>query len=68
MFGNIYLEHILPEHFFILLPVLPVNSLTELREVDEPISGNLIGQVKHLLLQWVQAQHFQGRVQVLENH
>ena len=64
-FELVYLEHVLPEHFLILLSVLPVNSLAERREVDETIPGDLIGQVKNLLLQGIQAKHFQGSGQVL---
>ena len=41
-------------------------DLAKLGEVDEPIPGNLVGQVQHLLLQGVQAEHLEGSSQVLK--
>ena len=60
-----YLEHVLPEHLLIILPELVQDSLAEVREVDETILDNVVGQVYHLLLHGVQAEHLHGCVQVL---
>ena len=59
------LEYILPEDLLILFPVFLGDNLTKLWEINQPIPGNLIGQVKHLLLQGVQPKHFQSSMQVL---
>ena len=63
-----YLEHVLPEHFLIILPELVQDSLAEVREVDETILDNVVGQVYHLLLHGVQAKHLHGCMQVLTRH
>ena len=42
-----------------------MNYFTELREVDQPIPDNVVGQVNHLLLHGVQPQHLHGTHQVL---
>ena len=60
--GHSHLEHVLPEHLLVILPVLLQDSLAEVREVDEPILHNVVGQVNHLLLHGVQAQHLHGRM------
>ena len=60
------LEHVLPEEFLIILPVLLMDNLAEVREVDEPIPDNIVGQVNDLLLQGVQTQHLHGCMQVLK--
>ena len=61
------LKHVLSEELLILLPVFPVNSCTEGGEVNVSSPGYLVGQVEDLLLQGVQAQTFQGRVEILKN-
>ena len=60
-----YLEHALSEHLLIILPELVQDSLAEIREVYETILDNVVGQVYHLLLHGVQAEHLHGCVQVL---
>ena len=60
-----HLEHVLPEHLLIILPELVQDSLAEVREVDETILDNVVGQVYHLLLHGVQAKHLHGCMQVL---
>ena len=61
-----YLEHVLSEYFFIFLSELLVNSFAKLREVDEAILDNVVGQVNYLLLHRVQPQHLHGSKQVLK--
>ena len=48
-----YLEHVLSEKFLVLLPPPLQHNLAEVREVDEPILGDGVGQVHDLLLHWI---------------
>ena len=43
-----------------------MNNLAKLREVDEPILNNVVGQVNNLLLHGVEPQHLHGTKQILE--
>ena len=43
-----------------------MDDLAEVREVDEPILDNVVGQVDDLLLHGVQPQHLHGCMQVLK--
>ena len=61
-----YFEHILIENILVLLPVLLVDDVTELREVDVAILDVVISEVNDLLLHGVQPQHFHGIYQILE--
>ena len=60
------LKHILSEQLLVLLSVLPVHGAAEGGEVDVAAPGDLVGQVDDLLLQGVQAQAFQSRVEILK--
>ena len=40
-------------------------SLTELREVNEAVPHDVVGQVDDLLLHGIEAQHLHGRVEIL---
>lgn len=63
--SNTHFEHNLWELLLIFLPELFKDHGTELREVDEPVPGDGVGHVNHLLLHHVQAEAHQGRQQIL---
>ena len=54
------LKHDLSEHLLIMFSPSLENNLTEVREINEPIPGDGVGQVDDLLLHGVQAQHLHG--------
>ena len=43
-----------------------MDNFAKLREVDESIVDNVVGQVNDLLLHGVEAQHLHGSMQVLK--
>ena len=55
----------LSKHFLILISPAFQHNLAEVREVDEPVLGDGVGQVHDLLLHGVQTQHFHCRMKVL---
>ena len=61
-----YFEHILIENILVLLPVLLVDDVTELREVDVAILDVVISEVNDLLLHGVQPPHLHGTQKVLK--
>ena len=65
MLQKFYLEHVLPEIFFIFRPVSSLNNLAKLWEVDETISSNLICHVNDLLFHRIETKHLHRCQQVL---
>ena len=66
MFSDDHLEHVLPEHFLVCHSPPFKDNLAEVREEDEPIPGDSVGQVYNFLLHGVEAQHLHGSIKVLQ--